>query len=193
MDVGGTARSSVQQSLHGRLPRHLHHDVVLAGGDFHTAIVQAAKKPGSTLVFANDASSAVEVGDALAEAGVQCGVFASAGMSMAAKRRLLKRANKGSLKVLVTTDALGRGIDLPGVTRVINVQCPPDAATYLHRAGRAGRLQPAPAARPGAPASAPAQGKVLTVCDNRQDMLNTTIIMHALGADLPGDAEKEQR
>jgi len=41
--------------------------------------------------------------------------------------------------VLVTTDTLARGVNIPGVTAVVNVGLPP-CTTYVHRAGRTGRL-----------------------------------------------------
>ena len=41
--------------------------------------------------------------------------------------------------MLVATDVAARGIDVEGVTHVINYQCPEDEKTYLHRIGRTGR------------------------------------------------------
>ncbi len=41
--------------------------------------------------------------------------------------------------MLVCTDVAARGIDVTGVTHVINYQCPDDAKTYIHRIGRTGR------------------------------------------------------
>ncbi|KAI0659201.1 P-loop containing nucleoside triphosphate hydrolase protein [Cubamyces menziesii] len=42
--------------------------------------------------------------------------------------------------ILVATDIFGRGIDVERVNIVINYDCPPDADSYLHRVGRAGRF-----------------------------------------------------
>jgi superfamily II DNA/RNA helicase len=41
--------------------------------------------------------------------------------------------------VLVATDVAARGIDVAGVTHVVNYQCPEDEKTYVHRIGRTGR------------------------------------------------------
>lgn len=41
--------------------------------------------------------------------------------------------------MLVATDVAARGIDVDDVTHVINLQCPEDEKTYLHRVGRTGR------------------------------------------------------
>jgi ATP-dependent RNA helicase RhlE len=53
------------------------------------------------------------------------------------KALLLFRA--GKVKVLVATDIAARGIDVPGVTHVINYDLPEDAESYVHRIGRTGR------------------------------------------------------
>ncbi|RMC42121.1 DEAD/DEAH box helicase [Lactobacillus sp. ESL0233] len=46
----------------------------------------------------------------------------------------------GHLKLLLATDLAARGLDLTGVTYVINFDIPSEANTYLHRAGRTGRM-----------------------------------------------------
>ena len=49
------------------------------------------------------------------------------------------RSAAGKIDVLVATDVAARGIDIAGVTHVVNYQCPEDEKTYLHRIGRTGR------------------------------------------------------
>jgi len=48
------------------------------------------------------------------------------------------RARK--IQLLVATDVMGRGIDVPGVTHVINYNIPENPKDYLHRVGRSGRM-----------------------------------------------------
>ena len=43
-------------------------------------------------------------------------------------------------RVMVTTDIAARGLDITGVSHIIHFDLPPDADSYLHRSGRAGRL-----------------------------------------------------
>jgi hypothetical protein len=43
-------------------------------------------------------------------------------------------------RILVATDIFGRGIDVERVNIVVNYDCPPEADSYLHRVGRAGRF-----------------------------------------------------
>jgi superfamily II DNA/RNA helicase len=45
----------------------------------------------------------------------------------------------GKKDVLIATDVAARGIDVEGVTHVINYECPEDEQVYLHRIGRTGR------------------------------------------------------
>jgi superfamily II DNA/RNA helicase len=51
----------------------------------------------------------------------------------------LKRFRASTIDVLVATDVAARGIDVEGVTHVINYECPEDAKAYVHRIGRTGR------------------------------------------------------
>jgi len=51
----------------------------------------------------------------------------------------LKRFKEHKFSVLVATDVASRGIDIPDVDLVIQVEPPKDAETYIHRAGRTAR------------------------------------------------------
>lgn len=44
------------------------------------------------------------------------------------------------VRVIVSTDVMARGVDFDRVNLVVNVDLPPDAATYVHRVGRTGRF-----------------------------------------------------
>lgn len=46
---------------------------------------------------------------------------------------------KGSFKILVATDIAARGIDVSGISHVINYDLPDTVETYIHRTGRTGR------------------------------------------------------
>jgi superfamily II DNA/RNA helicase len=60
-------------------------------------------------------------------------------MAQVAREKALKKFRDGKLKVLVATDVAARGIDVEGVTHVVNYSCPEDEKTYVHRIGRTGR------------------------------------------------------
>ncbi len=48
-------------------------------------------------------------------------------------------ASKGNGSVLICTDVASRGLDIPKVAWVVQVDCPDDVDTYIHRVGRTGR------------------------------------------------------
>ena len=60
-------------------------------------------------------------------------------MSQAHRLRTLKKFKEGSLNFLVATDVAARGIDVEGITHVINYDLPQDVESYVHRIGRTGR------------------------------------------------------
>ena len=60
-------------------------------------------------------------------------------LGQAQRERALRAFRAGKVDVLVATEVAARGIDVDGVTHVINYECPDDEKTYLHRIGRTGR------------------------------------------------------
>ncbi len=90
------------------------------------------------IVFTRTKRQAQRIADDLEERG-----FSSAplhgDMAQAARERALTKFREGKLQVLVATDVAARGIDVTGVTHVVNYSCPEDEKTYVHRIGRTGR------------------------------------------------------
>src|SRR5690606_27730680 len=60
-------------------------------------------------------------------------------MTQGARNRTLTKLRHGDVKVLVATDVAARGIDVNGITHVINYDLPKFAEDYVHRIGRTGR------------------------------------------------------
>ena len=60
-------------------------------------------------------------------------------MTQGARNRTLTKLRHGDIKVLVATDVAARGIDVHGITHVINYDLPKFAEDYVHRIGRTGR------------------------------------------------------
>ena len=60
-------------------------------------------------------------------------------MNQRERDRTLTRLRRGGVRTLVATDVAARGIDVPGVTHVINFDLPRQAENYVHRIGRTGR------------------------------------------------------
>ena len=55
------------------------------------------------------------------------------------RKNALESFRKGKIQVLVASDVAARGLDIKGVTHVINLDTPRDPKNYLHRVGRVGR------------------------------------------------------
>ncbi|MBP9655364.1 MAG: C-terminal helicase domain-containing protein, partial [Rhodocyclaceae bacterium] len=60
-------------------------------------------------------------------------------MSQRDRNRTLQGLRQGRTRVLVATDVAARGIDVPGISHVINFDLPRQAEDYVHRIGRTGR------------------------------------------------------
>ncbi len=59
---------------------------------------------------------------------------------MPERELIMREFRSGSSRVLITTDVLARGIDVRGVSLVINFDLPTDRENYIHRIGRSGRF-----------------------------------------------------
>ena len=59
--------------------------------------------------------------------------------SQNARQRALNGFRDGTLRILVATDIAARGIDVPGISHVVNYDLPDEPETYVHRIGRTGR------------------------------------------------------
>lgn len=59
---------------------------------------------------------------------------------MVDRERIMKEFRTGSSRVLISTDLLGRGIDIQQVNLIINYDLPSQKEKYIHRIGRSGRF-----------------------------------------------------
>jgi ATP-dependent RNA helicase RhlE len=91
-----------------------------------------------TLVFSRTKHGANRIVRQLDRAGIAAQAI-HGNKSQAARTRALDAFRNGTLKVLVATDIAARGIDVDGVTHVINFDLPNVAETYVHRIGRTAR------------------------------------------------------
>ena len=93
---------------------------------------------GATLIFARTRRGCAEVADGLTKGGVAADAI-HGDLNQAARERVLNRLRAKSLNVLVATDVAARGLDVSHLARVINIDFPNGAETYVHRIGRTGR------------------------------------------------------
>jgi ATP-dependent RNA helicase DDX23/PRP28 len=90
------------------------------------------------IVFVNTRAASDRVSHALGNAGVKCATL-HGGRSQDAREASLASFRDGSLPVLVATDVAGRGLDVRGVTLVVNYDMAGTVDAYTHRIGRTGR------------------------------------------------------
>ena len=93
---------------------------------------------GKVLVFTRTKRTAQRVADELIDRGFPASPL-HGDMAQPAREKALTRFREGKINILVATDVAARGIDVAGITHVINYNCPEDHKTYVHRIGRTGR------------------------------------------------------
>lgn len=91
-----------------------------------------------TLVFVRTKRGADRLVKRLAAHGVEA-VAMHGNKSQAQRERALARFESGAVDTLVATDVAARGIDVEGISHVINFDPPDDSEMYVHRIGRTGR------------------------------------------------------
>jgi ATP-dependent RNA helicase RhlE len=115
-------------------------------------VVQVALDPrvGRALVFSRTKHGANRIVERLEKAGVTSAAL-HGNKSQGARERALQGFRDGTVKVLVATDIAARGLDVEGVTHVVNYDLPNVPESYVHRIGRTAR--------------AGATGMALSFCD----------------------------
>ncbi len=91
-----------------------------------------------TIVFTRTKRGANLVVKKLDRAGIAAEAI-HGNKSQNARQRALEAFRKNKVKVLVATDVAARGIDIDGISHVINYDMPVEAESYVHRIGRTGR------------------------------------------------------
>ncbi|MGI9382347.1 MAG: DEAD/DEAH box helicase [Methyloligellaceae bacterium] len=123
--------------------------------DKRTVLTDLLNTPamGQTIVFTRTKRGA----DRVCRHLVQHGLTAAAlhgNKAQNARERALDGFRAGRVRVLVATDIAARGIDVPGISHVINYELPNEPESYVHRIGRTAR--------------AGADGIALSLCDPRE-------------------------
>ncbi|MDA3931639.1 MAG: DEAD/DEAH box helicase [Tenericutes bacterium] len=99
----------------------------------------SAVNPYLAIIFCNKKESAEEVYQLLVNQGENVALF-HGGIAYRKRKQLIQRINQLDFQYIVATDILARGIDIIGVSHIINYELPNDIEFYIHRTGRTGRV-----------------------------------------------------
>ena len=105
------------------------------------------------IVFTRTKHGANRLSEQLDRAGIGSAAI-HGNKSQGARERALEDFRRGTTRVLVATDVAARGIDVDGISHVINYDLPNVAESYVHRIGRTGR--------------AGAAGRAISFCDHEE-------------------------
>ena len=102
------------------------------------ARILQAENRSRVMIFCRTKRSAQRLSDDLVDRGFKAASI-HGDLNQFAREKALRRFRQGRIDVLVATDVAARGLDVEGVTHVINYECPEDDQVYVHRIGRTGR------------------------------------------------------
>jgi ATP-dependent RNA helicase RhlE len=95
---------------------------------------------GPVLVFVRTKSGAERLGRKLASMGLKAAAL-HADRTQVQRTQAIEGFRSGRYRVLVATDVAARGLDIDGITHVVNYEVPANRETYVHRVGRTGRAE----------------------------------------------------
>ena len=149
-DIIALARRFMNQPIHirtqdnedegavvSRIEQHVYRAHALDKIEMLARILQAEGR-GPTIVFCRTKRTCQKTADDLLERGFKSSTI-HGDLGQSAREKALSDFKAGKSDVLVATDVAARGIDIDGITHVINYQCPEDEKTYVHRIGRTAR------------------------------------------------------
>jgi superfamily II DNA/RNA helicase len=102
------------------------------------AKILQAENRGPTMIFCRTKRTCQQIADDMKERGFKTTAI-HGDLGQGARERALEDFKSLKRDILVATDVAARGIDIDGITHVINYQCPEDEKTYVHRIGRTAR------------------------------------------------------
>ena len=123
----------------------------------------------SALIFASTKENVKNLDTALHRMGVKAKAIHS-DLEQTERETILREFKNKQLSVLIGTDVLSRGIDVDGISLVVNYDAPPDPEDYIHRIGRTARAE--------------TTGTAITFI-NERDMRRFSNIEHLIGKEVP--------
>ncbi len=126
---------------HSMMPKLISHYYILSERREKFILLRkiiAGEKPAKAIVFLNNVENIAVTVDKLCYHGIKAdGIYGKAYKTE--RQNALEKFRQGNVNVLVSSDIGARGLDIEGVTHIINLDIPEEPVYYLHRAGRTGR------------------------------------------------------
>ena len=116
------------------------HMIYLKKEDKRTVLLSLLQEPDveKAIVFVRTKHGADRLKKQLTRDGVPC-VVIHGDRTQGQRQNALEQFRSGQVSVLVATDVAARGLDIPDVSHVFNMDLPSEAENYIHRIGRTGR------------------------------------------------------
>ena len=132
-----------------------------------------SESPETAVIFCKTKENVDKVFESLNKKGYSVNRI-HGGMLQKDRLDVMDRFKKGSFRILIATDVAARGIDVEGITHVINYDLPVEKEAYVHRIGRTGR--------------AGASGKAISFVNQYEDRL-LDMIQEYIGFKIPVSSE----
>lgn len=97
-----------------------------------------AEKPGKALIFTSRADQVENIYSKLKYKNIEC-MALHAKADKQERKSAIDKFKNGKLKILITSDLAARGLDIPNITHVIQMDLPSDDDFFIHRSGRTAR------------------------------------------------------
>ena len=98
-----------------------------------------AEKPAKALIFTSKIDQVANIVSKLKYKNIECYAL-TAKTEKAERKATIDRFRSGKIKILVTSDLVARGMDIPDISHVIQMDMPSDDDFFIHRAGRTARM-----------------------------------------------------
>ncbi|MBQ9206704.1 MAG: DEAD/DEAH box helicase [Treponema sp.] len=98
-----------------------------------------AEKPEKALIFTSKLDQVANIVSKLKYKNIECSAL-TAKTEKTERKATIDRFRSGKIKILVTSDLVARGMDIPNISHVIQMDMPSDDDFFIHRAGRTARM-----------------------------------------------------
>lgn len=115
--------------------------LMVSGGhklDALTRILEAEENIDGSIIFVRTKTATIELAERLEARGYAVAAL-NGDIAQNQRERIVENIKSGKIDILVATDVVARGLDVPRISHVFNYDIPQDNESYIHRIGRTGR------------------------------------------------------